>query len=166
MAFGTGHHESTQQCLESILLLRPSLQVDGPILDLGTGSGILAMFAAKVGLKKILALDTDPVAVETALRNIRTNRLEDFIQVSNAPLNSLKEHFHLILANLSGPLLQDILEEILLHMDREGWLVAAGHLTGETEALVESFCSEGLQLRHQKNRNEWGCLIFKTGFAR
>jgi ribosomal protein L11 methyltransferase len=166
MAFGTGHHESTQQCLESILLLRPSLQDDGPVLDLGTGSGILAIFAAKVGFKKILALDVDPVAVETALRNIRTNRLENFIQASNVPLRSLKRHFRLILANLSRPLLQDLIEEILLHMDRDGWLVAAGHLTGESDALLGSFCSKGLQLVHQKNKNEWGCLIFKREFAR
>ena len=166
MAFGTGHHESTQQCLESVLLLRPSLQDDEPVLDLGTGSGILAMFAAKVGFKKILALDIDPVAVETALRNIRTNRLENFIQITNVALRSLEKRFRLILANLSGPLLQDLIQEIVLHMDRDAWLVAAGHLTAESDALLRSFCSKGLQVTHQKNKNEWGCLILKREFVR
>ena len=166
MAFGTGHHESSQQCLESILLLRPSLQDDAPVLDLGTGSGILAMFAAKVGFRNILALDTDPVAVDTALANIETNRLENFIHVSNIALRSVRKRFRLILANLSGPLLQDLIQEILLHMDRDGWLVAAGHLTSETDALLGSFYSRGLQLTCQKNKNGWGCLIFNRAFAR
>ena len=56
---------------------------------------------------------------------------------------------------------EDLVEEILLHLDRDGWLVAAGHLTAESDALLQSFCSKGLQLAHQKNKNEWGCLIFK-----
>ena len=99
-AFGTGLHESTQLCMESVMFLRPSVEDEAPVLDLGTGSGILAMFAAKVGLANILALDIDPVAVETAIRNITMNRLERFIQESNEPLEFVKKRFSLILANL------------------------------------------------------------------
>jgi ribosomal protein L11 methyltransferase len=161
-AFGTGYHESTQLCLESILLLRPSLEDEASVLDLGTGSGILAMFAAKVGLQDILALDTDPVAVETAMRNVTTNRLEHCIQVSHEPLESIRKRFKLILANLSASLHRSLGEELRLHLEEDGWLVAGGLLTGESDALSRSFHAKGLELSHQKSKNDWECLIFKV----
>lgn len=160
-AFGTGHHECTQLCLEAILLLRPSLEDDASVLDLGTGSGILAMFAAKAGFRNILALDIDPVAVETALRNISANGLERFIQVSSEPLKSIRKPFKLILANLSAPLLNNLADEIRIHLESDGWLVVAGFLTGETDALLQSFYAKGLELAHQEIKNDWECLVLK-----
>jgi ribosomal protein L11 methyltransferase len=163
-AFGTGHHESTQLCLESIFLLRPFLEDKASVLDLGTGSGILAMFAAKVGLRNILALDIDSVAIETALRNITTNGLENFIRVSNDTLRSVTKRFHLILANLSVSLLQNLAEELTLHLETDGRLVAAGFLAGETDELLRSFCAKGLEVTHQKQKNDWVCLILRSRF--
>jgi ribosomal protein L11 methyltransferase len=163
-AFGTGHHESTQLCLESIFLLRPFLEDKASVLDLGTGSGILAMFAAKVGLRNILALDIDSVAIETALRNITTNGLENFIRVSNDTLRSVTKRFHLILANLSVSLLQNLAEELTLHLETDGRLVAAGFLAGETDELLRSFCAKGLYFTHKKNKNDWVCLILRSRF--
>ncbi len=163
-AFGTGHHESTQLCLESILLLRAFLEDEASVLDLGTGSGILAMFAAKAGLRNILALDTDPVAIETALRNITLNGMENSIRVSNDTLRSIRKRFRLILANLSAPLLQNVAEELRLHLETDGWLVAAGFLTSETDELLRSFYANGLEVAHQKQKNDWVCLILGSCF--
>ncbi|RLB80944.1 MAG: hypothetical protein DRH17_10635 [Deltaproteobacteria bacterium] len=92
-----------------MLWLRPSLEDEASLLDVGTESSILAMFAAKEGFRNIMALDTDPVAVEAALRNISINRLETFIKASSAPLKSTRNRFRLILANLSTPLLHTTL---------------------------------------------------------
>jgi ribosomal protein L11 methyltransferase len=161
-AFGTGHHETTRLCLESILQVRPFLQDEASVLDLGTGSGILAMFAAKVGFRNILALDIDRVAVETALRNIKINRLEDFIRVSNEPLESIKKRFGLILANLSFPLLENLAKELRLHLVTDGRLVVSGILTGETDELLLSLYAKGLELTHQKSKNDWECLILRS----
>ncbi|MBW1742921.1 MAG: 50S ribosomal protein L11 methyltransferase [Deltaproteobacteria bacterium] len=161
-AFGTGLHESTQLCMESILFLRPSMEDEAPVLDLGTGSGILAMFAAKVGLANILALDIDPVAVETAKRNITMNRLERFIQVSNEPLPFVKKRFALILANLSATIHEGIAEEIRLHLEMDGWLVAGGLLAGEGDALSRAWHAKGLELTHHRSKNDWECLIFRA----
>ena len=161
-AFGTGLHESTQLCMESVMFLRPSVEDEAPVLDLGTGSGILAMFAAKVGLANILALDIDPVAVETAIRNITMNRLERFIQVSNEPLEFVKKRFSLILANLSATIHEGIAEEISLHLETDGWLVAGGLLAGEGDALSRAWNAKGLELTHRRTKNDWECLIFRT----
>jgi len=160
-AFGTGHHESTQLCLESMLLLRPFLEDGTPILDLGTGSGILAMFAAKIGFRNVVALDVDHVATETAVRNISANGLEDSIEIRNESLESTEERFGLILANLSVSLFQNLAEELRLHLDKDGWLVAGGFLSGETNTLIQTFRAIGLELTHQKTKNDWGCLILQ-----
>jgi ribosomal protein L11 methyltransferase len=162
-AFGTGLHESTQLCLQSVSLLRPSMGDNAAVLDLGTGSGILAMFAAKLGFRNILALDIDPVAVETAKRNITMNGLERFIQVSNEPLSSVKERFALILANLSATIHQTIAEEIRFHLEADGWLVAGGLLAGEGATLSRSWPEAELELKHHITLNDWECLILKAG---
>ena len=161
-AFGTGHHESTRLCLESILQVRPFLHEEASVLDLGTGSGILAMFAAKVGFRNILALDIDHLAVEAALRNIRINGLEEYIRVSNEPLKSIKKRFGLILANLSFHILQNLTEELRLHLVKDGWLVLSGFLAGETDELLQSLYSKGLELTLQQSKNDWECLIMRS----
>ncbi len=160
-AFGTGHHESTQLCMESILRLRPLLEDDALVLDLGTGTGILAMFAAKVGLRNILALDTDPVAVETAQGNLSANGVKAFVEINTQPLEFVAQRFALILANLSTSILEELCEELKRHMVMDGWLVVSGLLTGDTDVVVKSFSSRGLEVIHQKNKNEWACLVFR-----
>jgi ribosomal protein L11 methyltransferase len=162
-AFGTGLHESTQLCLKSVLLLRPNIDENASVLDLGTGSGILAMFAAKSGFRDILALDIDPVAVETARRNIAANRLEHFIQVSSEPLSLIKKRFALIVANLSATIHQGIAREIRFHMEANGWLIAGGLLAGEGTTLSGLWHAIGLKLVDQTTQNDWECLILRAG---
>lgn len=160
-AFGTGHHESTQLCLEAILQLRESLDLRATILDLGTGSGILAMFAAKLGFENILALDTDAVAVDVALENISMNRLAKHIRVRHESVDAVDKVFSLILANLSAPLHKDLAGELKRHLRREGFFVASGLLTNETDAVLRSFSREGLVLVQEKKKNGWACLILR-----
>ncbi|MCP4681864.1 MAG: methyltransferase domain-containing protein [Desulfobacterales bacterium] len=158
-AFGTGHHESTLLCLESILRLSPSLKKSAPVLDIGTGTGILAMFAGRMGFKNILGIDMDPMAIETARENILHNGLESCIEISSKPLESIKDRFGLILANLSGPLLHQLTDELERHLDKDGWLVVSGFLTTETHEILKAFSSKGLKLGVQKDKNDWGGLI-------
>jgi ribosomal protein L11 methyltransferase len=120
------------------------------------------MFAAKMGFRNILALDIDPVAVETAKRNIIMNRLERFIQVSNEPLSFLKRRFALVLANLSASIHKSIAEEVGSHLEPDGWLVAGGLLAGEGAALSSSWRAAGLELNRQTCQNDWECLVFKA----
>jgi ribosomal protein L11 methyltransferase len=160
-AFGTGHHESTLLCLESMLLLYSCLKSEASVLDMGTGSGILAMFAAKLGFTNILAIDIDPVAVKTALRNITANGLEDYIKVQQDFLRPCGRRFDLILANLSLHHHQELAEEFRLCLKRGGWLVASGFLTGETDTLTACFSTKDLEVSHRKAKNDWECLILR-----
>ena len=162
-AFGTGHHESTLLCLESMLLLHSCLKSGASVLDMGTGSGILAMFAAKLGFTNILAIDIDPVAVKAAVRNITANGLEDYIKVQQDLLHPCGKRFDLILANLSLHHHQELAEEFRLCLKRGGWLVASGFLTGETDTVTACFSTKGLEVAHRKARNDWECLILRKG---
>jgi ribosomal protein L11 methyltransferase len=101
MAFGTGGHETTRLCLEMLEKSMSSSAVRAPsLLDLGTGSGILAMAASLLGGGRILALDIDPDAVLVARENLVLNGLAEKVECGTAPLESLTENFDIILANI------------------------------------------------------------------
>ena len=100
MAFGTGHHASTLGCLlaiEEIFAQEPAL---APVLDVGTGSGILAIAAARLGAAPVLAIDTDPVAVEAAAANVERKSLETTLELRCGSLDVVVGRFRLITANL------------------------------------------------------------------
>jgi ribosomal protein L11 methyltransferase len=160
-AFGTGHHESTQLCLESIWRLRPFLADESPILDLGAGTGILAMFAARLGFKDILALDTDPRAVEVALQNLALNGLEQAIRVSREPFEVIGSRFGLIVANLTASIHRELVAQLKGHLNRGGWLVLSGILRNESAALTRLFQAKSLELVHESSKNEWAGLTLK-----
>lgn len=160
-AFGTGHHETTQLCLESILHLRPSMDDHESVLDLGTGTGILAMFAAALGLRNITAIDNDPVAVETARHNVQSNAMERFVDVSNKAIHDLPGRFRLIVANLSASMIRALCDLLSAHLDCNGWLVVSGILVKEADDIKGVLRSMGLELVQEKRKNEWACLVLR-----
>lgn len=162
-AFGTGHHETTQLCLEAILQARSFLDEGAAILDLGTGTGVLAMFAARLGFKNILALDNDPEAVKVALQNVEKNGLSPFIEVSEEPIQLMKFRFNLVLANLTASLHRDLAGEMVSLLKRGGRLVLSGILADDPESVYGVFTSKGLDCVQVCMKNEWACMIFQNG---
>jgi ribosomal protein L11 methyltransferase len=163
-AFGTGHHETTQLCLEQVLKLRLVLTENSPVLDLGTGSGILAMFAARLGFKNVLALDTDPAAVAVAAENVAKNGLDNIVRVSGVAIQGVESRFSLILANLTASIHRQLFKEMVSRLDDEGWLVLSGLLREESESVARLFLTSGLRLVHESPKNDWTCLsLQKTG---
>jgi ribosomal protein L11 methyltransferase len=160
-AFGTGHHETTELCLESILRLKKSLHQGASVLDLGTGSGILAMFAATLGFTDILALDIDPVAVDTAKKNVATNKLQHFVHVDSRPLASLTKRFDLTMANLSASTFVIVQEQIISHMKKGGCLVASGILADEVTSVKSLFVDMGLVPMEEVFKKEWACILLQ-----
>ena len=160
-AFGTGHHQTTQLCMEALLEFGSLVEEETSILDLGTGTGILAMFAAQLGFKDILALDNDPTAVEVARQNVAYNGLERVIRVSDELIHSVRRRFNLILANLSAALHQELAKEMVDHLETGGWLLLGGILTAEAAGLSRSFSKKGLKLVRENAKDDWACLVFK-----
>lgn len=140
MAFGTGLHPSTQVCLAVLEReVRPGIRV----LDLGTGSGILAIAAAKLGAGSVLALDNDPQAVEVARENVQRNGVSGCVQVAEGSLPQAVGLFDLIAVNILAKVIVEMAQQGLVQrLAAGGRLVAAG-LVAEQEPQVRQALSQG-----------------------
>jgi len=163
LAFGTGHHASTQLAL---LLLEDLFQNETvkpeKILDVGTGSGILAMACGLFGAGEVLALDNDPDAVETAAQNILRNHLEDKITVSGQEVSSVTTGFDLVVANITRDTLADLAKLLTSLINPNGFLVLSGILKGEQEhSICDIYAKQGLVLIKNLAKDEWTALQFQ-----
>jgi ribosomal protein L11 methyltransferase len=161
LAFGTGHHASTRLAL---LLIDEMFSADGipeKVLDIGTGTGILAMACALLGSSTVTAVDNDPDAVAAAQENVRGNRLEAVVAVSGAQVSSLEGKFDLILANITHETLQALATDIFRHLHPGGRLILSGILRGEQEESI-TLKYTGLGMTHKQSvaDDEWVALIF------
>ena len=154
LSFGTGQHPTTRFCLEQIAA-RPN----GSLLDLGTGSGILAIAAAKLGCAPIKAIDFDPFAVLIAGENARRNRVQHKIEFVRQDLTRLSvtsaEKFDLVCANLIYDVLIAERRKIVNRLKCGGTLVLAGVLATQFGQVEAAFAQAGLRLVRAKTVNEW-----------
>lgn len=157
MAFGTGLHPTTRMCLLAVEeLIQPEMRV----LDLGTGSGILAITAAKLGARSVLALDIDQTAVIAARANVVANEVADRVQVERGSLEGLKSGWHLMLVNILAQTIISLLDEGLAdRLAPEGKLVAAGIIEEQAEEVERAFISQGLTISDRKRDGDWITLI-------
>lgn len=164
MAFGTGGHETTRLCLELLeqVMEKNDLKVAPSLLDLGTGSGILAMAASLLGAGRILALDIDPDAVDVARENLVLNQLSERIECGTVPLESLTERFDIILANILAEELVRLAPFLTERLNSGGALILSGILA-EKEPLVRlGFDSQPLQYRHTAAAGEWVAMLYRN----
>ncbi len=165
MAFGTGLHPTTRLCLEALEQYRPYQRV----LDLGTGSGILAIAAARLGAGSVLALDVDPVAVRTARENVVINELEAAIEVEHGSLDRVKvegTRFDLIVVNILADTIVRLLEAGLAeHLTPNGILIASGIIAAREAELIGSLESQGMTLVERRQERDWLMLIGRRGLA-
>lgn len=164
MAFGTGGHETTRlclECLESILDELLPLNPDPTLLDLGTGSGVLAIAAAKLGAQRIEAVDIDPQAVLVAEENCRLNRVADAVRCSSTPLEQLDADYDLILANILAEELVRLAPQLLAHLKPNGLLVLSGILAERERYVIDGFSPYPLRLEASTAAGEWRCLRYR-----
>lgn len=158
LSFGTGHHATTRFCLQQLVANR-DLRGHRSFLDLGTGSGILAIAAAKLGYAPILALDLDRDAVRIARENARRNRLAGKIVFQRKDIaklsKSVSQRYSVICANLIAPLLLSQRARILAQLERGGVLILAGILDSEFKSIKSAYTSEGLRLAESLVEKEW-----------
>ena len=160
MAFGTGTHPSTQLCLMALEdLIRP----DQRVLDLGCGSGILAIAAARLGATNILALDTDPIAVRVAHENVAANSVRDRVHVEQGSLESqlhAPRRFDLIMVNILANVIIEMCGQGLGHVVRPGGhLVAAGIINEQADEVASALEEAGLQVEARRQSADWVALV-------
>ncbi len=163
VSFGSGHHASTRACLELMVDL---YQEASPlrVLDLGTGSGILALAAAGLGAEKVLAVDAQPLAVETARANVARNGLEHFIEVRLCDVREvLSEPADLVIANLTYSVLIDLLQSEALY--GRPWYIFSGLVGGQAHELEKRLPPDRLRVQAVRSQNFWFSLLLSENRA-
>ncbi len=166
LAFGTGHHGTTAGCLEMLEQELKSRQYFNP-LDLGTGSGVLAIAIAKACKKEVLASDIDPVATEVARQNARLNSVANLVTcVTAAGLNHRKitsrTPYDLIIANILARPLQDMAKDFATHMAPGGTAILSGLLPHQKARIVAAFRIQGLRFAKAHIRDGWLTLVLRS----
>jgi len=165
MAFGTGQHASTKLALSLIAACFKSAAESRPgrVLDIGTGTGILAMATALFGADEIMAVDNDPEAVTVATHNARVNQLDWNIGISTRPLDEVQGKFDLICANIIHDVLVEMAPAISRLAAHDSAVVLAGILTGEQETNIRHvYLKHGLEFVRAEHEEEWAALLLKN----
>ncbi len=164
--FGVGSHPSTRLILEKLEELAGQGLLDSAsVLDVGTGSGILAICAAKLGAKNVIAVDNDPDAVEIARANASLNHVHDRIYVSTTPVWNVEGPFDIVLANIDRDTLLVLSKDISKQVARRGRLILSGILDDQAAAVSEAYCSLGLKMmckRPDRKDSRWVLLEFQN----
>jgi len=162
LAFGTGHHETTALCLEALSDIARERSFRN-VLDLGTGTGLLAIGAVKLWKRRVMASDIDPVAVEVARDNAVANDVGPWVVAATAdglasPILSRAAPYDLLIANiLAGPLIE-LAPDFAGSLEKGGVVILAGLLATQAESIVQAYGKQGLRVR-DPGFGEWPVLV-------
>ena len=158
MAFGTGHHPTTRMCLEE---LERYVSDGSQVLDVGIGSGILSIAAAKLGASQVVGLDIEDAAVEASLGNAKQNDVSDKIQVykGSLPHSALdQEAFDIVVANLTANVITGLAQQIALSLRSQGVLIASGIIT-DRQPETEEAIAQVLTIKTRRYDGDWVLLV-------
>jgi ribosomal protein L11 methyltransferase len=157
MSFGTGHHETTYLVIAQMLELNLK---DTKVCDMGCGTGILSVLAAKMGASFVLAVDTDEWAVKNARENIDTNKVKGVVVKKGDVQMLAGRTFHVILANINRNILLMDMEFYIQSLEKEGVLVLSGFFETDVSEIQMKAVSLGLKIVNVQRKNKWSMIYF------
>lgn len=157
MSFGTGHHATTFQMIKAMSCLDFN---EKTVFDCGSGTGILAILAEKMGAKHTIALDNDQWCFENCEENIILNQCTNTIPICGE-LNEIIESFDIILANINRNFLLEHLNKLAQKLVNQGYLIISGFLTTEKKMLLDEALAHGLVADSYLNMDNWACILLK-----
>lgn len=167
MAFGTGLHATTRLCIDAVrrFVWRDDLfgarVLAHNALDVGTGSGILAILTAKLGVPRTVAIDVDKLAVEVAKENAKLNHVLDRIEIRKVPINKVAESFDLVVANILAETIIIMKDQLIDRLNRGGILVLSGILKQKGAEVKKEFLKGKLDFIESLNDEDWTSLVFQ-----
>ena len=159
MSFGTGHHATTYMMM---LLMRDIDFENKSVFDFGTGTGVLAILAEKLGANTVVAIDNDRWSVENALENVENNHCLRIDVYESATLPPEKK-FDVILANINRNIIIEYLPALKKALNPTGYIILSGLLTIDEETIVKACAQQSLKLIKHIERNNWISLVFVNG---
>lgn len=158
MAFGTGLHPTTQMCLQFV---EKYLQQGNTVLDVGTGSGILSIAAAKLGSGAIVAFDTDELAVKTTIENAQINEVSEYLVIEQSTLDKqpLKQ-YDMVVVNILAPIIIALFENdrLIEYVAEDGVLILSGIIEEQMEAVKTAVSQAGGTIIETRTVRDWVCL--------
>lgn len=158
MAFGTGTHETTIMCVE---LLEKHVKNNSRVFDIGTGSGILAISASKLGAKKIVAVDLDEVAVKAAKENIEFNKITNIDVKHGNLVDVVSGKADIVVANIIADIIIELSKTIKNFINDDGIFIASGIIRDRLNDVVAAIKDEGLNIVEIKEMGEWAAVVSK-----
>ena len=158
MAFGTGTHETTQLCLEALeRYVSPHMSC----MDIGTGSGILAIAALKLGASKVIACDLDPIALEIAQNNGLKNQADRICWKLGDIQELSRYRCRLLVANLTVEIIEECFDRLVRRILPGGYLILSGILNSQKSRIELLRRKSHLELLAQTRKNDWTCLVYR-----
>ena len=164
MAFGTGTHPSTSMCLKVIDELERMLAPRGNLrmLDVGTGSGILAIAAVKVGIAEVAGIDYDQIAIRVAQKNAEMNGVAGVATFSTTPVRLMEGLYPVVVANILPHVLIHMKEHLVVRLEPGGYLVLSGILIDKAAEVKSAFAAD-VDFFKELHEEQWACLVFQKG---
>lgn len=158
MAFGTGTHETTRMCIQA---LEKYVKKDSVVFDVGCGSGILAISAAKLGAKKAVGVDLDPVAVESSLENIKYNNLDNIEILHGNLLDVIEGKADIVVANIIAEVICILTEDVSKAINPGGYFITSGIIHDRVDMVTNKLEECGFTVEKINKDGEWNCIIAK-----
>lgn len=161
MAFGSGVHFTTKSCL---ILLEKYVTKGYSVLDVGTGSGVLAIAAAKLGAREVVALDVDSVAVQVATENVKTNNVGNVVRVLHgSPTDIELEKYDVIVANIIAEVIVELFPSLYRHLRKGGIFIGAGIIPERSEKVMRVLEKQNMILKETYTDGQWVSLVCYEG---
>lgn len=158
MAFGTGTHETTRMCIKA---LEKYVNSQSIVFDIGTGSGILAISAAKLHAKKAIGVDLDPVAVKSASENVSYNGLNNIEIIEGNLMDVVKGKANIVVANIIADVIIFLTDNVKEFILPGGKFIASGIINSRKQDVIDKFNSSGLKIEEINEEGEWVCIVAK-----
>ncbi|HZH94185.1 MAG TPA: 50S ribosomal protein L11 methyltransferase [Tissierellaceae bacterium] len=156
MAFGTGSHETTVMCAKA---LERNVESTSTVFDVGCGSGILGIIAAKLGAGRVLAIDLDPMCIKVTKENAIINQVDDTIQVEQGNLlHMVEEKADVIVANIIAEIIVDLVPGLRNHLNDNGIFIASGIIESKLDKVKEALMSSGYEIVDVELMNGWAAV--------
>lgn len=159
MAFGTGTHETTRMCIQS---LENYVKEDSVVFDVGCGSGILAIAAAKLGAKKAVGVDLDPVAVESAKENVGYNNLDNIEVLYGNLVEVIDGKADIVVANIIAEVICILTEDVKRVLKDDGYFITSGIIHDRVDMVTKKLEETGFEVVEINKDGEWNCIVAKV----
>ena len=163
MAFGTGTHETTMMCTEALERFVKSGDI---VYDIGCGSGILSIVAAKLGASKVMGIDLDELCVKVSNKNIILNNVENIVEIKNGNLLEVIEgKANIIVSNIVAEVIAEMTKDLKEYLTEDAIFITSGIILDKIELVENALLNNGFKILNIMRKNEWACIIATNSYG-